>query len=183
MRDKLGRFTKGFTPWNKGKPFEQLRGKNNPRWNGGRKVNSQGYILISNPSHPFCDKQGYVREHRLVMEKKLGRYLKPKEIVHHKGIEFPLGSTENKQDNRIKNLGLFSCNAKHIKDCLIKTFRNKTHKQCTHCFVTKPRSEFSPQKPKSENSSHSDPHHCWCKKCCAEHRYKKSTSHSQIGHQ
>ena len=45
---------------------------------GGRK-----YKLIHKPNHPNSTKAGYVREHRLKMEEKLGRYLKPTEVVHH----------------------------------------------------------------------------------------------------
>src|SRR3990167_11065751 len=52
-------------------------------WKGGRIVDKSGYILLKNNEHPFCNSGGYVREHRLVMEKHLGRYLQPKEVVHH----------------------------------------------------------------------------------------------------
>src|SRR3990167_5614900 len=45
--------------------------------------NSTGYKQIYSPFHPFCSKKGYVREHRLVMEKHIGRYLYDGEIVHH----------------------------------------------------------------------------------------------------
>jgi len=65
-------------------------------WKGGRKRNKPGYILIKNKSHPFSDDQGYILEHRLVMEKYLGRYLNSDEMIHHiNGI---------KDDNRIENL-------------------------------------------------------------------------------
>lgn len=75
-----------------------LSGKNNPNWRGGRST-TYGYILIFSPKHPFAQ-QKYVTEHRLVMEKQIGRYLKPEEIVHHiNGI---------RNDNRIENLMLFN---------------------------------------------------------------------------
>ena len=66
-----------------------------------------GYIGQLNPNHPFCNKRGYVYIHRLVMEKKLGRYLKPSEVVHH--------INGNKTDNRPKNLELFNTTADHTK--------------------------------------------------------------------
>lgn len=68
-------------------------------------IHCNGYIMVKSPNHPLKNCIGYVYEHRLVMEKKLGRFLTKKEIVHHKnGV---------KDDNRIKNLELFSNDSKH----------------------------------------------------------------------
>lgn len=68
-------------------------------WKGGRK-NNNGYVMIFSPQHPFSDQQGYVREHRLVIEKKLKRFLEKNEVVHHKnGV---------RNDNRITNLEILS---------------------------------------------------------------------------
>lgn len=72
----------------------------------GRKTHKDGYVWIYSPDHPLACK-AYVFEHRLVMEKFLGRYLAREEQVHHKnGI---------KDDNRIENLEVLSvvAHAKH----------------------------------------------------------------------
>lgn len=70
-------------------------GENSSHWKGGR-VERGGYVLVYSPNHPNKSSSGYVQEHRLVVEKKLGRYLEKNEIVHHKnGI---------KNDNRAENL-------------------------------------------------------------------------------
>lgn len=89
-----------------GKPARYKTGHNNniagihPSWKGWRIINTQGYILIHKPEHPFCTRDGYVREHRLVMEQHLGRILEPIEVVHH--------INGNIQDNRIENLQLMT---------------------------------------------------------------------------
>ncbi len=85
----------------------------NPQWKGGRVDGGQGYIWVKlQPDDfffPMANQNRYVFEHRLVVAKALGRCLHSWEIVHHKGIKYPKGSLENKQDNRYpENLQLFS---------------------------------------------------------------------------
>jgi hypothetical protein len=71
------------------------RGAESNLWHGGRTMH-QGYVRIHVPDHPSRNSRGYVFEHRLVMETKLGRYLTDGEKVHHlNGI---------KTDNRPENL-------------------------------------------------------------------------------
>jgi hypothetical protein len=68
-------------------------------------ISSHGYIMVKFKQHPYCNKSGYVYEHRLIMEHELGRYLTSKELVHHKD--------ENRKNNEISNLKLEESIAHH----------------------------------------------------------------------
>jgi len=86
-------------------------GEAHPDWEGGR-VKIKGYWHIYCPGHPKARKPvPYVPEHRLVMEKILGRYLKDGEVVHH--------ANRDREDNRPENLRLYSSNGKHLHDELL----------------------------------------------------------------
>ena len=78
---------------------------NNKNWAGG-KCMAAGYVKIRDPLNVMRDSRGYVWEHRLVMAKHLGRPLLRTEVVHH--------IDENKSNNDITNLILFSSQAEHI---------------------------------------------------------------------
>ncbi len=77
-----------------------------PNWKGGRNINPHtGYVMIYQKGHPNANKINQVKEHRLVMERFLGRYLTDREVVHHNnGI---------KTDNRVENLTMFSNGGRH----------------------------------------------------------------------
>jgi len=150
MRDKKGKFIKSYSsgygfkkghiPWNKGKhcihsgsfkkghkPSKKTREKmsisHSKPMKGGKRRDNKGYIYIYKPDHPFCNKNKYISEAHLVMESIIGRYLRPEEIVHHKGTKYPMGSFEDKGDNRKENLKLFKNESEHQRfHCL-----NRTH--------------------------------------------------------
>lgn len=47
------------------------------------RIKSNGYYVVFMPEHPNAFGREYVYEHRLVIEKQIGRYLLKEEIVHH----------------------------------------------------------------------------------------------------
>lgn len=80
--------------------------RNNPRtgaqcsqWQGGWLIR-MGYRRVLCKEHPNADRFGYVFEHRLVVEKAIGRLLTDKEVVHHINGDC--------LDNRIENLQVLS---------------------------------------------------------------------------
>ena len=73
-------------------------------WKGGIIKNYRGYILVKIHNHPFATHNNYVREHRLVIEKQIGRYLWPKEKCHHLGA---------RDDNRPHMLMAFASHSAH----------------------------------------------------------------------
>jgi hypothetical protein len=76
------------------------------KWAGGKVLDREGYAEIWVPLHPHVKDIAYLAEHRLVMEVVLGRYLDPKEIVHHiDGCRW---------HNWPSNLQLFPDNATHL---------------------------------------------------------------------
>lgn len=116
-------------------------GKNNPAWNGGRRISKDGYILIYKPDHPFKNKKvNVIPEHRYIVEKWLrenepnskylisvenhiDKFLDPQVVIHHiNGI---------KNDNSLENLQLVENNSLHIKIHQENPFLNsKTKKIC-----------------------------------------------------
>ncbi len=75
-------------------------------WNIESIASKGDYFYAKVPNHPEATSNGYVLEHRVVMENHMGRLLTQDEVVHHEN--------ENKKDNRIENLELMT-RAEHSK--------------------------------------------------------------------
>lgn len=92
------------------------RGEANHEFAGGRRITLGGYVKVTPPEGYTTAKPrpgrkaGYIFEHRLVMEQKLGRHLLPTEIVDHVD-----GLTLH---NHPDNLRLFASNAEHLRATL-----------------------------------------------------------------
>ena len=79
--------------------------KKNFSCRGGKRIDNNGYVYIYKPDHPRAIVRPYIGEHVIVMEKHIGRFLKPTEIVHH--------INNKRDDDRIENLMLLQSNAEH----------------------------------------------------------------------
>ena len=93
-------------------------------WKNGRARHTRGYILILQPSHPACNKRGYILKHRLVAEECLGGYLTKEEVIHHiNGIL---------DDNSPENLYLFTSSIEHSR---YERLKNKLNKLKSNLYI------------------------------------------------
>lgn len=99
----------------------QLRERHH-RWKRGyTNFNGKGYVKILRKHHKYADVDGRVYLHRYRMELMLGRYLDPKEVVHH--------IDGNKHNNEESNLQLFENHSKHV------SFEQKKDMSTRNCFL------------------------------------------------
>lgn len=98
-------------------------------WQGGRSVNSVGYILIYQPDHPRASNSGYVFEHILIAESILDRYLPEGVEVHH--------FNEIRSDNSHTNLIVCEDHAyHHLLHNRLKAYRatgDPRKRRCSFC--------------------------------------------------
>ena len=90
---------------------KRITGPNAPWWKGGRAMTATGYVRVLAPDGwqwpSMVDKQGRIREHRMVMALHMGRALARREVVHH--------INGDRADNRLKNLRLHASHSEHMQ--------------------------------------------------------------------
>jgi len=93
---------KGVIPWNKGKNMSEEHKEKDRQAHFKNKsmIDTRGYKLI------YIGPHKYRAEHRLVIEKEIGRKLHTWEIIHH--------VNEIRTDNRIENLKILTI-SEHMK--------------------------------------------------------------------
>jgi hypothetical protein len=106
-----------------------VKGRQNGVW-AGKYFSSKRYVYKRAVDHPGANSNGYVREHTLIVEERIGRFLeKHKEVVHH--------IDGNPSNNNPDNLMLVT-HAEHrrIHNGWIQ-IRGEWHKKCSYCGVMK----------------------------------------------
>lgn len=100
--------------------------RKNPR---PRKIRQDpfGYLLEHRPEHPHAESNGYVRQHRLVLEAKLGRFLDPKEDVHH--------IDGDKSNNHPDNLELMASRGDHVRHHNLLRSSARNLKELSNCEI------------------------------------------------
>jgi hypothetical protein len=84
---------------------------NNPR------ARKDGYVMVKNPEHHRANKWGFVYQHIIAAENKIGRLLKDDEVVHH--------INGNPSDNHPDNIFIFSNRGDHARHHLTQRNFNR----------------------------------------------------------
>jgi hypothetical protein len=95
----------------------------------GKYIDAAGYVRILRPDHHRANSRGYVGEHVLALEEKLGRFLTPDETPHHKD--------KNPGNNSPSNLELLSTRGLHRSHHqglqALKACGHSDWRQCCYC--------------------------------------------------
>lgn len=127
-------------------------------WNIVKTVKKGEYLYAIVPGHPNANKYGYVLEHRVVAENKIGRLLKKNEVVHH--------VDENKKNNAPENLEVMT-KTEHasLHGSTGRTFIKFTCPQCGKVFTREKKN-----RPENKNAKNS-----FCsRKCNGKYNWKNS---------
>ncbi len=89
----------------------------------------RGYVFITKHDHPRANKDGYVFEHIVVVEKAIGKFIPEKAVIHH--------IDGNPSNNSIGNIVLCENQAYHLflhlRIRAIRACGNPSWRICKHC--------------------------------------------------
>jgi hypothetical protein len=106
-----------------------LKGSAHPKWTGGRKLTTNGYIRVRRPEHPHADKDGHIMEHILIVEQALGHYPPERSEIHH--------VNELRSDNSRGNLVLCEDHGYHsllhIRTAALDACGHAGWRKCAYC--------------------------------------------------
>lgn len=114
-------FRKGKVPWNKGIPFESMKGEKNPRFKGYSYISDRGYKYIKTEDGSTNTWNFYRPEHIIVVEKYLGRKISRTKNGKGEGVHHIDG---NKLNNDISNLLVYKDEKEH------RSFHNQLQELC-----------------------------------------------------
>ena len=110
-----------------GRPIR--KGPASGNWKGGRIISTDGYVHIYKPEHPRASKDSYVKEHLLIAEAAVGRFLPSPIEIHH--------IDENRQNNRNDNLVIcpntIYHQLLHTRLLALKACSDPNKRKCTYC--------------------------------------------------
>ena len=134
-------------------------GESHPSWKGGTTYDRSGYLLQRVPvDGPYgyliralqkrengkSDSHGYAPVHRIVMHDKLGRKLRPGEVVDH--------IDGDRLNNDPENLRVFASNAEHLKETLKGKVPNWTEEGFANMCAPRPHCRKTVSQPESTRS-------------------------------
>lgn len=156
---------------------------NKTRFRSRRKKHQKKYILVEAPeNHPYKQHDGFIPEHRLVIEKQLGHFVDPStHDVHHidgdvqnnelNNLQY-LTKTEHRRVHagwkKINNVWWKTCNACDVFQVVEgnfyrrRTSHNEFVSECKECLKQKSRNK--PTKPPK--------HTIFCEMCNKKHKVR-----------
>lgn len=129
-RKSIGRIKGQFIPFRRGhwtrKGYQSP--EQHPRWNGGRHVHAEGYVMVRQVGHPRAETNNYVFEHLLVAERALGYPVPATCEVHH--------VNEIRSDNRGCNLVICQDSAYHkLLHARLRAYRGCGNPDAKRCWL------------------------------------------------
>ena len=129
----------------------------------GRKLTSDGYVLIYEPNHKRADRSGYVKEHILIIERALGKEMPEDSQSHH--------FNENRSDNSRGNIILCENLSYHkILHKRLRAFKACGHAHWRKCYACQKYDDPSNLHIGKENAYHRE---------CLRKKYREEENHEE----